>query len=350
MKLSEIVAAVDGTCSEEISGIEISRISSFESARRDTLIFVSKKKFQKKAQASPAAAVLTRENWPVSGKINIYVDDPYWAYAVAAQLFEDRCPLFGNRIDSSAIIDDSANIAEDVAVGPGTVIGANALIGAGTIIDARAVIEPNAVLGENCRIHSGAVIRYGVQIGDECIISSGAVIGSEGFANALKDGEFTRIPCFGTVILQDRVEIGANTTVDRGNFEDTIIRRGARLDNLVQVAHNTEIGESCGIASQVGFAGSTKLGRQVMVGGQAGFAGHISIGDYTFIGAKAGIPGSVGAKEKITGIPAVNILQRRRIDAAEQKLPEALKTLRRLEKEIEQLKERSAPNETKDNP
>ncbi|ERP31760.1 UDP-3-O-(3-hydroxymyristoyl)glucosamine N-acyltransferase [Chitinivibrio alkaliphilus] len=339
MELSRIVAAIDGTMEGPLPSISISRIASFDTADETSITFLSKPKHRADAAASPACAVITKEAWPIPGKHNIFVKDPYWAYAVVAQLFEDQSPPFGAGISPHAYIDPTAKIGDSVTIGPGCCLGAHTRIGVGTRIDAGVIIEPHVEIGEECIFHSGAIVRSHCRIGARVILSSGAVIGSEGFANAFHEGSFTRIPCFGTVVIEDDVEIGANTTVDRGNFEDTCIKAGARIDNLVQVAHNVEIGESCGIASQVGFAGSTKVGRQVMIGGQAGFAGHISIGDKAFIGAKAGIPGSVESEAKVTGIPAIPLLERRRVDAAERKLPDALKELRRLKSEIEHLKE-----------
>ncbi len=340
MKLRDIITTVAGEVKTPLTNEDISvhSITSLEGAAKDSVTFITKNSYIKEAEACDAIAIFTRDGWEVSGKINIIVADPYVAYAITAQLFEQKEPLFGTKIDSTAVIDERATIGKNVSVGPKTVIGAGVTIGADSKIDASVIIEKDSVLGAKCHIHSGAVIRYGSKIGDEVIVASGAVIGSEGFANAFTQGQFIRIPCFGTVVLEDRVEIGANTTIDRGNFEDTIIRAGTRIDNLVQVAHNVEIGESCGIAAQAGFAGSTKVGNYVMIGGQAGFAGHITIGDGAFIGAQAGIPGNVAPQAKITGSPAIDLRKRRRIDAAEQKLPQALRDLKQLQKEIEELK------------
>jgi len=189
--------------------------------------------------------------------------------------------------------------------------------------------KKNVIIGDDCRIKSGAVIHCGVKIGSRVIVESGAVIGSDGFANSFSDGKFMRIACFGSVLVEDDVEIGANTTIDRGNFTDTVIHKGARIDNLVMVAHNCEIGESCGIAAQVGFAGSTKIGKRVMVAGQAGFGGHIEIGDDSFVGGQAGILRSFPENSKITGSPAIDLMKRRKIDSVEEKLPEMARELKK---------------------
>ncbi|MGM0462153.1 MAG: UDP-3-O-(3-hydroxymyristoyl)glucosamine N-acyltransferase [Fibrobacterota bacterium] len=349
MQLSKIIAAVQGRTEQDIPDRTISAVSSFDMARKDSIIFVSRPKYIPSAEKSAAEAVLTKEAWPVKDKINIFVDDPYYAYAVTALLFEDNAPRFTEGIDQSAHIDPSAQLGEGVEVGPRCILGKNVIIKKHTRLDAGVIIEPDVTIGEESYIHSAATVRYGVHIGNRVIISSGAVIGSEGFANAFHHGSFTRIPCFGTVVIEDDVEIGANTTVDRGNFEDTVIKKGTRIDNLVQIAHNVEIGQSCGIASQVGFAGTTKIGDRVMIGGQAGFAGHIAIGNDVFIGAKAGIPGSIQSGKKVTGIPAMDIRERRRIDAAEKKLPQALRDIKALKEQIESLQGNHQTDETKNN-
>jgi UDP-3-O-[3-hydroxymyristoyl] glucosamine N-acyltransferase len=170
------------------------------------------------------------------------------------------------------------------------------------------------------------------------IIQSGAVIGSDGFGNANDGPVYRRIPAFGNVVIEDDVDIGANTTVDRGNFEPTTIRRGVKIDNLVHVAHNVIIGEDTAIAAQTGISGSTKIGNRVIIAGQAGFVGHITIGDGSFIGAKAGISKSVAPGEKVTGYPARDFMTMRRIEAAQASLPALLKEIKQMKKEIDQLK------------
>jgi UDP-3-O-[3-hydroxymyristoyl] glucosamine N-acyltransferase len=339
MKLKEIAKAVNGTIPSGTEELEVNCISSLENCESKSITFITKKGMAESASKSGATAVLTRDGWSVEGIANIVVADPYWAYAQLAQLFEDSAPIFGSNISESAIVDSSSNLGKNVTIGPGSIIGANVTVGDNVKIDARVVIEKNVKIGDNSHIHSGAVIRYGVTCGERNIISSGAILGSEGFANGFNGKDFLRIPCFGTVVLEDDVEIGANTTIDRGNFENTIIRKGARIDNLIMIAHNVEIGESCGIAAQVGFAGSTTLGKRVMIAGQAGFGGHITIGDDSFVGGQAGIQASFPEKSKITGSPAIDLMRRRRIDTAETKLPDALRELKKLRKELDEIKE-----------
>ena len=325
MRLKEIVEAVSGVLSGGIDSdlletLEISGISSLDLADETQISFIVKQNFIEQAQNSKAAAVFVKDGWELKDKAAIIVKDPYLAYAITARLFEDNTPIWGEEISKFAII------------------GENVKIGKGTKIDAGVIIEKNALIGDDCHIQSGAILRYGVKIGNRVIIGSGAVIGSEGFANAFNGSGFTRIPCFGSVLVEDDAEIGANTTIDRGNFADTIIRKGARIDNLVMVAHNCEIGESCGIAAQVGFAGSTKIGKRVMIAGQAGFGGHIEIGDDSFVGGQAGIQQSFPNGSKITGSPAIDLMKRRRIDKIEENLPETLREIKQLRKELDELK------------
>jgi UDP-3-O-[3-hydroxymyristoyl] glucosamine N-acyltransferase len=178
------------------------------------------------------------------------------------------------------------------------------------------------------------VIRYDSVIGDRVVIQSGAVIGSDGFGNAREKGVFIRIPAFGNVIIGDDADIGANTTIDRGNFEPTIIGNGVKLDNLIHIAHNVVVGDHTAMAAQTGISGSTRIGKRVLIAGQVGSVGHIEIGDDSFIGAKAGISKSVPAGAKITGYPARDLMTMRRIEAAQQELPRLLKEIKTLKKQV----------------
>jgi UDP-3-O-[3-hydroxymyristoyl] glucosamine N-acyltransferase len=342
MKLQEIATLLGSRVPKDAADVEIRRISSLQSARGDDISFMVSDKHSAAALQSEAAAILVPRDTAIEGKVCLEVGDPYLAYARVALLFEDRSPEFGSGVHPGAIIDETAEVASTACIGPGTVIGAGCRIGEDTVIDARCVLERGVTIGRECRVHSGATIRRDVVVGDRVILQANAVIGSEGFANARDGARFVRIPCFGTVIIEDDVEIGAGTTIDRGNFEPTIIRRGARLDNLIHIAHNVEIGEDAALAAQVGISGSTKVGNRVLIGGQAGFVGHIRIGDDTFVGAKAGISKSVDPRSKITGYPARDLMKMRRIEAAQQELPAMVKELRRIRAEIKKLQQMSS--------
>jgi UDP-3-O-[3-hydroxymyristoyl] glucosamine N-acyltransferase len=338
MKLSQIAQALNCSLPDGAADKEISRIASLESADDASITFVVNPRFAEAAAASQAGALLVSRGVQIPGKLCLEVPDPYMGYARVGQLFEDRAPSFGTGIHPAAVIDPTASVQPGAHVGPGSVIGRNCTVGKGTIIAANCVVEADVQIGEECRIDSGVIIRYESQIGNRVIIQSGTVIGSDGFANAReKDGRFVRIPCFGRVEIEDDVEIGANCTIDRGNFEPTVIRQGARLDNLVHIAHNVTVGEHTAMAAQTGISGSTRVGKRVLIGGQVGFVGHIEIGDDAFIGAKAGVSKDVEPGSKITGYPARDLMGMRRIEAAQQSLPGMLKQLKALAKTVEEL-------------
>jgi UDP-3-O-[3-hydroxymyristoyl] glucosamine N-acyltransferase len=338
MKLSTIAQLLGASVPHAVGEKEIDGITSPAIAGEGHITFLVKKEFRDAIAASRCAAVITRKGETVEGKICIETDDPYVGYAKVALAFEDTRPLFNEGTAPSAVIDPTAVIGTGCSVGPLSVIGERVTIGPNCRIGARCVIERGVTLGEGCRIDSGAVIRYDTVIGNRVIIQSGAVIGSDGFGNARDKGKFIRIPCFGNVIIEDDVDIGAGVTIDRGNFEPTVLHRGVKIDNLVHVAHNVIIGDDTAIAAQTGISGSTRIGKRVLIGGQAGFVGHIEIGDDSFVGAKAGVSKRVEPGTQVTGYPARDLMGMRRIEAAQAQLPELLKEVRRLRKEIEELK------------
>lgn len=337
--LSEIAAVLGCEMPEESEDTPVAAISSPESAQEHSIVFLSNPRFASSVENCRARYVITRKGVPIPGKICFEVDDPYTGYAKVAQLFEDCSPVFGKGIHPSAIIDPTASIAQSTTIGPGSVIGAEVTIGEQCRIDARCVIEKGTIIGNDCRIDSGVIIRAGTTIGNRVILQSGAVIGSDGFGNARENGEFIRIPAFGNVIIEDDADIGANTTIDRGNFEPTVIGRGVKLDNLIHIAHNVTIDEHTAIAAQTGISGSTSVGKRVIIAGQVGFVGHIHIGDDAFIGAKAGVAKSVDPKAKITGYPARDLMTMRRIEAAQLSLPQLLKEIKKLRRQVETLEQ-----------
>lgn len=338
MKLKEVAEAIGGEISQNHADVVITGISSLQSAGPTEVTFLSNDKFLQLAQQTGAAAVIVGKNSSIEGKVCLKVDDPYLGYAKTALLFEDRSPLFEGPVHDRAFVHPTAQLDSTVFVGPGSVIGKDCRVGAGTVIGAHCVIENATVIGEGCRIDSGVIIRYATFIGNRVIIQANAVIGSDGFGNAMDGAQFVRIPPFGNVVIEDDVDIGASTTIDRGNFEPTVIARGTKLDNLIHVAHNVEIGEDTAIAAQTGISGSTKIGKRVIIAGQAGFVGHISIGDNSFVGAKAGISKSLQPGSKVTGYPARDLMKMRRIEAAQLSLPDMVKEIKRLRKELNELK------------
>ena len=341
MKLREIALIVHAEDKPEFEHIEITRITSLDEADASCITFMSKDVFLDHALNSHAAAILVKKGISIPGKILVEVDDPYLAYAKVAQIFEVIPLLFTkpSYVHPTALIDDSARVDCSAAIGPYCVIGKNCTVGPGSSIGSHSIIEEGVCIGSGCRIDPAVVLRRSVQIGNRVIIQSGSIVGSEGFGNALDRGVFVRIPCFGTVVIEDDVEIGANVTVDRGNFTPTVIHKGTRIDNLVHIAHNVTIGKHSALAAQVGVSGSTTIGDHVMIAGQAGFVGHITIGSGSFIGAQAGVSKSVLPGEKVTGYPARDIMKTRRVEAVMHQLPNIYKEFKQLKKEVELLKQ-----------
>jgi len=341
VKLSRIALHLGCSLDSTAADPDIRGIADPQEADEHSITFVSDPKYLALAETSRACAVIARRGAGIAGKIILEVPDPYLAFAKVSLLFEDRSLLFGEGVHKTAWIHPSAVIHETAHVGPFSVVGKDCRVGRGTILGAQCVVENGTVIGEDCRIDSGAIVRRNCRIGNRVIIQSGAVIGGEGFGNARDEsGRWVRIPSFGPVIIEDDAEIGANTTIDRGTFGPTVIGAGVKLDNLVQVAHNVRIGENTAIAAQVGIAGSTSIGKRVVIGGQAGFAGHIVIGDDAFVGAQAGVGKEVEKGEKVTGSPSRGYMTMRRVDAAQQKLPELLRDVKRLKTEISELRAR----------
>lgn len=339
IKLSQIAQQISSVVPSGTTDFFIDAIKSPEHATEKDITFLSDPQYREKVEKSNCGAVIVKTGNLIAGKICLEVADPYIGYAIIAQLFEDVSPKFNEGISPHSVIDKSASISSTASIGPGTIIGPGVQIGDRCKIEARCVIEKNTIIGDDCRIDSGVIIRFDTVIGNRVIIQSGAVIGSDGFGNARqKDGSWIRIPAFGKVIIEDEAEIGAGTTIDRGNFEPTVICKGAKLDNLIHIAHNVQIGEHTAIAAQTGISGSTKVGKRVIIGGQVGFVGHIEIGDDTFVGAKAGVSKGTEPASKITGYPARDLMTMRRIEAAQAYLPSLLKEIKQIRKDIDELK------------
>jgi UDP-3-O-[3-hydroxymyristoyl] glucosamine N-acyltransferase len=338
LTLSTIAKAIGSAVPQGTADFVISGINSPESALESEVVFLSSAKYRAEIECSRAKVVIVKAGEVFQDKICLEVKDPYLGYALAAQLFEDVSPLFGAESMSQCLIDSTAQIHPTVTIGPGSVIGPGVKIGEHCRIGANCVIEKDCSLGTYCRIDSGAVIRWNTVIGNRVVVQSGVIIGSDGFGNARDGAEYVRIPAFGNVIIEDYADIGANTTIDRGNFEPTRIGKGVKIDNLVHIAHNVTVGENSVMAAQVGISGSTRVGKRVIIAGQAGFVGHIDIGDDSFIGAKAGVSKAVEPGSKITGYPARDFMTMRRIEAAQASLPALLKEIKQLKRDVEELK------------
>ncbi|MBP1638055.1 MAG: UDP-3-O-(3-hydroxymyristoyl) glucosamine N-acyltransferase [Bacteroidetes bacterium] len=329
----------------EIIGDETVKVHDFskiEEGKAGTLSFLSNPKYNHYIYDSNASIVLVNRDFIPEKDVKatmIKVDNAYEALAVLLGIVEQYKPK-KNGVSSLAFISPTAKLGANVYVAPYVYVGDYAEIGNYTTIDASAYIGDNVKMGDNCQIHAGVKIEKECIIGKNCIIHAGAVIGSDGFGFApTEDGSYRKIPQTGNVILEDDVEVGANTTIDRATMGSTIIRKGVKLDNLVQIAHNVEVGVNTVIAGQSGVAGSSKLGKQCVLAGQVGISGHVEIADGSVFGAQTGVPSSLKNPNGIyQGYPAVPVGVFRRSSVVYKNLPELQKTVYELQKQIEELK------------
>lgn len=337
MKLSQI-ALIIGCRMIAKEDVEIHRVAGIDEAEPGDLTFVSNRKYVSHIKSTHASAIILSEDIPSVDIPCLRTDDPYLAFARALEIFFVPIkPETG--IHPTADISKEAIIGPHANIGAYTVIGKNCHIGARATLHAHVVLYPGVSLGDDCTLHSFVTVREGCQIANRVILQNGVVIGSDGFGFApTKEGTFYKICQTGKVVIEDDVEIGANTTIDRAAVGDTIIRKGAKLDNLVQVGHGAQVGEHSVLAAQVGLAGSTRLGRGVWVGGQVGFAGHLEVGDGAVITAQSGTSHDVPSGAVLSGSPAFKNSDWLRSSVAFQKLPELARRVRALEKELVDLK------------
>ncbi|MEZ4653969.1 MAG: UDP-3-O-(3-hydroxymyristoyl)glucosamine N-acyltransferase [Candidatus Eisenbacteria bacterium] len=263
--------------------------------------------------------------------------DPYRSFLQVLQIFSRPPDQPPTGIDPSAIVSPNAQLGEGLAIGPHVVIEDGVHIGDGTVLMAGCYVGPRSRIGRGCRLYPRVVIREDIQVGDQVILHPGVVLGSDGFGYAFDAGQHRKIPQMGRVVIEDDVEIGANSTIDRATTGETRIGRGTKIDNLVHVAHNVEIGPLSILCAQAGISGSTRLGRGVTLAGQAGLVGHIEIGDGARVGAQGGVTKSVKAGETVSGYPATNHGRASRMYAALRHLPDALRSLRNLEQRMRKL-------------
>jgi UDP-3-O-[3-hydroxymyristoyl] glucosamine N-acyltransferase len=314
----------------------ISGLGALETAGPAELTFLANPKYASKVAETSAGAVLMAPGCERYGRTAIEVANPYLGFAKLLTLFYTT-PHEPLGVLPAALVSDSATIGEGASIYPGAVIGRNVDIGARTTVYPGAVLYENVIVGEDCIIHANAVIRERCRIGSRCIIQPGAVIGSDGFGYAPDGNGYYRIPQIGIVLLEDEVEIGANTCIDRAAIDVTRISRGTKLDNLVQIAHNCQIGEDCMIVSQVGISGSAKIGNHVTLAGQVGVAGHLTIGDNVLVGAQSGVPSSLPANAAYSGTPTMPHKEWLKSAMVVPRLPEMKKTVSALEKRIAEL-------------
>jgi len=292
MRASELAARL-GLDLHGNGNVELEGVSSLTSARNGTLSFLVNDRYKKHLQDTPVAAVILKQEHVVDCPVTALVaDDPYLAYAKAAQLLFPAAVAEGI-VHSSAVIGDNCRIDPSVSIGPHSTIGDNVTLDAGVVLGAGVIIERDCHIGAQTIMEARVTIMSNVQMGQRCLIHSGAVLGSDGFGFAQEAGHWIKIPQVGRVIIGDDVEIGANTTVDRGAIDDTIIEDGVKLDNLIQVAHNVHIGAHTAIAGCTGIAGSATIGSHCAIGGGVGITGHIEITDHVTISGMSFVSQSI---------------------------------------------------------
>lgn len=336
-KVTDIAAFLNG----EVVGdgdVKVSNVSKIEEGKPGTLAFLANQKYESFIYETKASAVLVNKDFTPKEEISatlIKVDDAYQAFASLLDLYVQSKADMKQGIEQPSYIAENATVGEDLYLGAFAYIGKNAKVGNNVKIHPQAHIGDNVTVGDDCIIYSGAKIYDDCIIGNRCIIHAGAVIGSDGFGFApQKDGSYKKIHQIGNAILEDDVEIGANTTVDCGTMGSTIIRKGVKIDNLVQVAHNVEIGEHSVFAAHTGIAGSAKIGSHCLFGGQVGVAGHITVGNKVMVGAQSGITSNTKDGEKLLGSPAIDIRNALRAYALIKDLPEFRKDIIQLKKEL----------------
>ena len=330
----ELAEAI-GARLEGDGAMEIAGVAAPERAGARDLIYVEAAKHAERVAASAAMCIVAGEGLSLQGKTVLRSAQPKVAFAKAAALLFDRAPIAAG-IHPTAIVAPLARVAEGVSIGPYAVIGEDAHVGAGTQIGAHSVVGAGCWIGENCRIHPRVTLYAGVRLGSRVEIHSGAVIGADGFGYAFGEGKYWKFPQAGIVEIGDDVEIGANATIDRGSLDDTRIAEGVKLDNLVHVGHNVQIGAHTVVAAQTGISGSSVLGHHVVVGGQVGIADHCTLEDGAVAGAQAGIPTgkTIRGGQTVWGTPAREIGKFKETYAWYARLPELAARIKELEAKL----------------
>lgn len=327
----------------------VNTFAKIEEGRSGALSFLANPKYEHFLYDTESSVVLVSRDLELARPVKctlVRVDNPYESVAHLLTLYQSMTPR-KQGISSLASIAPSAVLGEGCYVAPFVVIGEGVHIGAHCSLDAHCVIGENATLGDDCTLYASVTVYHDCKIGARCILHAGAVIGADGFGFAPTADGYEKIPQIGIVTIEDDVEIGANTCVDRSTMGSTYVRRGVKLDNLVQIAHNVEVGANTVISSQTGVAGSAKVGEWCMLGGQVGVAGHIRVGDHTSVGAQSGIPGgNLAARGGATlmGYPAVEHRAWARQQAAIKQLPDLLKEVAELRAAVKELQNREGNN------
>ncbi len=333
--LKELAALVGGKVVGD-EQLEVTRVAPLGAARPGDVTFVASPKHLAGLKGTQASAVILFPGADSGPLPAIVCDNPYLAFAKVLTHLQVRRPA-PRGILPGAKVAGSAQLAADVTIHPGCVVGERVCVGAGSILYPNVVIYDDVVIGDDCTLHAGVIVREGCRIGHRVILQPGAIIGSDGFGFAPDGEHYFKIPQVGIVEIEDDVEIGSATCVDRAALGVTRIRRGVKIDNLVQIAHNVVVGEDTVIVAQVGIAGSTEIGRHCTFGGQSGTAGHLKIGDHVTVGGRGAVAGHVQSKKIISGTPAIDHQDWLKASLVFAKLPELRREINRLKRQLDEL-------------
>ena len=341
MRLSELAERLD--CRLEGDGnIEITRVATLEAAGPGDITFLANAKYASVLPSTRASAVIVKHDVPSAPCAMLRTEEPYLAFARAVGLFAPAWrPAAG--VHAMAAVAATVRLGREVSIGPFTSIGEAASIGDRTVIFPNVTIGPGAVIGSDCVIHSNVSVRERITIGDRVILQNGVVVGGDGYGFVRRsDGSHEKIPQVASVVIENDVELGANTTVDRPAVGETRIKAGTKIDNLVQVGHGVIVGRNVLLAAQVGIAGSTEIGDDVMFGGQVGVGGHLTIGRGSVAVGQSGITNSIEPGSMVAGYPAIDTREWRRASAVYRRLPELKRRITELEAKMAELLERLA--------
>lgn len=329
----------------KVEGDPDTAVNSFgkiEEAGESQLSFLANPKYEEYLYTTNASIIIINDSLelkqPVSATL-LRVKDAYSAFATLLAKYQELRQQKFKGLQEPHYISQSAKYGTDVFIGAFTYLGENVNVGNNTKLYPGVYLGDNVKIGDNCILHPGVKVQYNCVVGNNVTIHAGTIVGSDGFGFAPQaDGSFSKVPQIGNVVIEDDVEIGANSTIDRATIGSTLIKKGAKLDNLIQIAHNVEIGTNSVVAAQAGISGSTKIGKSVMIGGQAGIVGHIHIGDGARINAQSGVSKDLEAGKAVTGSPAHDYTSALRSQAISRKLPELEKRVKELEHLLAQLK------------
>jgi UDP-3-O-[3-hydroxymyristoyl] glucosamine N-acyltransferase len=336
---------IAGILAGEVAGnpeIKVNNLSKIEEGLPGTLSFLANPKYEEHIYTTGASVCIVNKTFEPNKKLPetltlIKVDDAYACFAKLLD-FYNQMRQKAPKIEQPSFVAESATLGENIYLGAFAYIGEYTKIGANVKIYPNSYIGDNVAIGDNCVIHPGVSIYADCKIGNHCIIHSGVIIGADGFGFVPdENGAYQKVPQIGNVILEDNVEVGSNSTIDRATLGSTIIRKGVKIDNLCQIAHNVEVGENTAMAAQVGIAGSAKIGKSVMIGGQAGIAGHLHIADESKIVAQSGIPSSIKKADTIMGSPGINIDDFKKSYFGFRKLPFILNKIQEFDQKFKEL-------------